>query len=207
MNPDNPASPEEADDDDKVFERELRRLYRSALCDEAFQQQLVKDFTLLSEAGKALLHPPERAFVQHETLSPAAKARLLEMLPACVPAPTKPMTWLQRLGLSKAAKHKTGVPTWSVPAALMAGLMLGVMLPSIMAGLVTREAVMRGEALPSTDLPANSAPIEMTFSPEIKQNPALWLNGIAELVRQGKVNAAVAELDEFKLRYPNYRAP
>lgn len=202
MNSDNNTPADEADD--KAFERKLGKLYRAALFDETFQQQMVQDFALLSDAGKSLLRQPERAFLQDDTLSATAKERLLDLLPPCLPAQTKPTTWWQRLFGTKTTARTTGAPRWSIPVAVMAGLVVGLMLPSFMALLVKRDDVMRGGEPTSTVSPTNPTPTEMTFSPEVKQDPTRWLNGIADLVRQGKISAATAELDEFRLRYPNY---
>ena len=202
MNSDNNMPADEADD--KAFERKLGKLYRAALFDETFQQQMVQDFALLSDAGKSLLRQPERAFLQDDTLSATAKERLLDLLPPCSPVQTKPETWWQRLFGTKTTVRTTGAPRWSIPVAVMAGLVVGLMLPSFMALLVKRDDVMRGGEPTSTVSPTNPTPTEMTFSPEVKQDPTRWLNGIADLVRQGKISAATAELDDFRLRYPNY---
>ena len=37
--------------------------------------------------------------------------------------------------------------------------------------------------------------------------PEQWLQGIADLKRQGKHEEAERELAEFRKRYPNYRIP
>ena len=87
-------------DDDDAFEQELAKLYRAALLDEQFQQQVQQDLQTLPASAQAELQPAEQVFVQEEKLSAAAKARMLEMIPPCRQQQSviaKPLPWWRKL--------------------------------------------------------------------------------------------------------------
>ncbi|OQX00291.1 MAG: hypothetical protein BWK73_48885 [Thiothrix lacustris] len=198
-------------DDDAAFDQELTRLYRAALRDEPFQQQVSQDLQTLPVTAQAALKPAEQAFVREETLSAAAQTRLLDMIPPCKqsqPARTKPQPWWRKLLASDWGSALLPRPAFSIPAALMTGMLFGVLLPTFLAHLTQPEYVTRGgDADKPTQItrPEPQLGAQNGITDAIRQNPQQWLEAIAELLRQGKMAQARAELQAFELQYPNYR--
>lgn len=205
MNTDN----QRPQDDDAAFDQELAKLYRAALLDEAFQQQVKQDLQALSADAQAELQPAQQVFVQEEKLSVAAKARMLDMIPPCrqqQPAPTKTQPWWRQLLTGNWGSSLLPGPVFSIPAALMAGALFGVLLPTLLSSLNQPEYVTRGEMGEGTvTRPEAQAGAQNGITDAIRQNPQQWLEAIAELLRQGKVAQARAELQRFELQHPNYR--
>lgn len=196
--------------DDDNFEQELAKLYRAALLDEKFQQQVRQDLQTLPASVQAELQPAEQVFVQEESLSAAAKARLLDMIPPCrqqQPAPVKPQPWWRKLLTANWASSLLPGPVFSIPAALMAGVLFGVLLPTLLSDLNQPEYVTRGGDIDKSTVtrPEAQAGVQNGITDAIRQNPQQWLEAIAGLLRQGKVAQARAELQAFELQYPNYQ--
>ncbi|MEB4589451.1 hypothetical protein VSS37_00525 [Candidatus Thiothrix sp. Deng01] len=197
-------------EDDDAFGQELAKLYRTALLDEQFQQQVRQDLQALPTNVQADLLPAEQVFVQEETLSAAAKARMLDMVPPCrqpQAAPVKPQSWWRKLLAADWASSLLPGPAFSIPAALMAGVLFGVLLPTLLPSLQQPEYVTRGGQVDKGIVthPDTQAGEQNGITDEVRQNPQQWLAAIAELLRQGKVAQARAELQAFELQYPNYR--
>lgn len=197
-------------DDDDAFEQELAKLYRAALLDEQFQQQVQQDLQTLPASAQAELQPAQQVFVQEEKLSAAAKARMLDMIPPCrqqQPAPTKTQPWWRKLLTANWGSSLLPGPVFSIPAALMAGALFGVLLPTLLSGLNQPEYVTRGGGTGKgvVTQPDEQAGAQNGITDAIRQNPQQWLEAIAELLRQGKVAQARAELQAFELQHPNYQ--
>lgn len=197
-------------DDDDAFEQELAKLYRAALLDEQFQQQVQQDLQTLPASAQAELQPAEQVFVREETLSAAAKVRMLEMIPPCSqrqPALAKPQPWWRKLLTANWASSLLPGPIFSIPAALMAGALFGVLLPTLLSGLNQPEYVTRGGEVDKSAViqPDAQAGAQNGITDAIRQHPQQWLEAIAELLRQGKVAQARAELQVFELQHPNYQ--
>ena len=195
---------------DDTFDQELTSLYRAALLDEDFQQQVRQDLQTLPDAALADLKAVEQVFVQDESLSAAMKARLLDMVPPCSKrqsAPVKPQPWWRKLLSADWASSLLPRPVFSIPAALMAGMLFGVLLPTLLSSLNQPDYVTRGG---ETDKGAVTRPhvrvgAQNGITDATRQNPQQWLEAIAELLRQGKVAQARAELQAFELQHPNYQ--
>lgn len=198
-------------DDGDAFEQELAKLYRAALLDEQFQQQVQQDLQTLPASAQAELQPAEQVFVQEETLSAAAKARMLDMIPPCrqptAAAPSKPLPWWRKLLTANWGSSLLPGPVFSIPAALMAGALFGVLLPTLLSGLNQPEYVTRGGEAEKgvVTQPDEQAGAQNGITDAIRLNPQQWLEAIAELLRQGKVAQARAELQAFELQHPNYQ--
>lgn len=184
-------------EDESAFEQELRALYRAALLDETFQNQVVDSFHLLPAESQRMLHPREQALVQDIRLTNTTRAKLLDVMPLCQPASAlacKPAKGWQRWLL----------PQWiMLPATLMAGLLLGSILPRFLLLPTLNNDLTRGQSQVSPSVPPASTPATGTM----QQNPQQWLLNIAELLRQGKVAQARQELQAFELLYPGYQPP
>lgn len=197
-------------DDDDAFEQELAKLYRAALLDEQFQQQVQQDLQTLPASAQAELQPAEQVFVQEEKLSAAAKARMLDMIPPCRPqqaVPAKPQPWWRKLLAADWASSLLPGPVFSIPAALMAGVLFGVLLPTLLSSLHQPEYVTRGGEVDKGAVTRPDAQVgaQNGITDAVRQHPQQWLEAIAELLRQGKVAQARAELQAFELQHPNYR--
>lgn len=180
---------------DEAFDQELARLYKAALLDEDFQHQVASDLRTLPEAAQAELHEPEQAFVRDETLSAAVKERLREIIPPCRQQPARQIPWWRRLLADNWSSALLPGPLISIPAALMTGILFGVLLPMLLAPQNhPQEAEMRGASTHTSD----------TFE-QARQDPQQWLEAIAVLLHQGKVEQAREELQAFALQYPNYQ--
>lgn len=193
-------------DDDKAFDRQLHQWYRQALLTEAFQQQVAEDLQQLPQEGKSALGAKHQAFIDPPTLSTQSYQRLLDLMPDCgavtKPAKAPPQSWWQRLFSRRWNESRLPGPGLSLPLTLVAGIVLGVALPSLLTLLHPQPVTWRGTNTQVSETPSTAS---ITLSPAIKQNPAQWLNAIADLLKQGRVEQATTELDEFRLRYPNYQ--
>lgn len=181
--------------DDQAFEQELRALYRAALLDEDFQQQLASDLRSLPAGEQAGLQAAEQTLLRDATLSETARVRLLDTLPPCQaqPAISSQQAWWQRW-LPR--------PWLLLPATLLAGVLLGGLLPSLWLPPASDDLT-RGHSLPVAPVAPANTPVDAS----IRQNPQQWLLVIADLLRQGKVAQARQELQAFGLLYPNYQPP
>ena len=87
---------------------------------------------------------------------------------------------------------------WAIPASLVGGIILGIMLNPLM---------QRPSSVNITGFKGKPAekPLDLNHQKDApKLSPEEWLESIAELLVQGRVADAQARLDAFKKRYPNY---
>ena len=82
-----------------------------------------------------------------------------------------------------------------------------MLLPTLLSGLNQPEYVTRGGEADKgvVTQPDAQAGAQNGITDAIRQNPQQWLEAIAELLRQGKVAQARAELQAFELQHPNYQ--
>lgn len=199
------------DEDDKDFDRKLSDLYRAALLDEHFQQQVSKDLQTLSAEARASLNTTEQAFVDDQSLSEAARARLLDTMAKRGKAPAKddltqgkPSWWQKLLGGGKWGNPLLPGPVLGIPAAMMAGVLVGLLLPTLWVNLTEPTHQTRGGGSGPVEV-QQTAPSPADNIPDaVRRDPQQWLNAIAELVRQGKVTEARAQLDAFDIEHPGY---
>jgi hypothetical protein len=201
------------DEDDKDFEQALSSLYRAALLDEDFQQQVGKDLHTLPETARASLKPKEQVFVDGCKLSAEARARLQDRMvltteadrPVKPPKPAKASWWKRLLGGGSWERSFLPGPAFSIPAALSLGLMLGVLLPTLLSFMETPGFNGRGAVRQmDVQLPAGQEP-GAAVSDEARAKRQLRLDAIAGLFREGKVTEGEAEVQAFRRDYPDYQ--
>lgn len=200
--------PLEGEEDD--FDQELTGLYRTALLDEDFQQQVKQALQTLPDTSLADLNAPEQAFVQEESLSAATKARLLDMTPTCnqqAARTPQPVPWWRQLLAANWASSILPGPAISIPGALVVGALFGALLPTLLTMLNQPDYVTRGDKPDQTAISQQTDQAVMPggITDAVRQNPQQWLAAIAELVRHGKVPQARTELQKFELQYLNYQ--
>ncbi|SJM94486.1 hypothetical protein [Crenothrix polyspora] len=189
MNSNTPPSTE----DDEAFDLTLQKLYRSALFDEKFQQQVAADLRALPPQARAKLNAADRAFMEDADLPDALAKKLMAMTCGCKPKP-----WWKKLFSFNFDMGNFLSPAFSVPVSLMAGVLLGVLLPKFMQPNTSFESL--GGDTPEAVQHATLGEI----AKETKDDPKQWLSAIADLVRQGKASEAQKQLQEFGMRYPGY---
>lgn len=187
------------DEDDEVFDRKLRKLYQAALFDENFQLQVAADLHALPPEAQAKLNASDREFIAEHSLSESLTEKLLAVNCGCSEAPQFRPWWKTLLPIDfNAGRFLT--PGFSIPMSLAAGLLLGLVLPTL---LQQQGAEQFRGGITSTTQP--ETPVG-SISEDIKQQPQQWLGAIADLVRQGKVSEAQTQLQEFMIRHPGYSA-
>lgn len=199
------------DEDDKDFNQTLSDLYRAALLDENFQQQVGKDLHTLSAEARASLKTAEQAFLDDGSPSEEARVRLLDKMaaPASMPAnagvsQNKKSWWQKLLGGRTWGNSLLPRPVFSIPAAMMAGVVLGVLLPTLLSSLMepvhqTRGGTSKADTAQTGSSPAGSIP------DAVRQDPQQWLKVIGALVVQGRLAEARAEMDAFENEHPGYQ--
>jgi hypothetical protein len=205
MNGDTP----DQDEEDKDFEQALSSLYRAALLDEDFQQQVGNDLHTLPEAARANLKPKEQAFVDGYTLSAEVRAKLQDRTAVTRAGErVRPVTipWWKKLRGSGGWKHSfLPGPAFSIPVALTLGLMLGVLLPTLLSSMTAPAFNGRGAVGQMNVQPLAGQAPGSELSDEERKNRQLRLDAIAELFRQGKVTEGEVEVQAFKRDYPDYQ--
>jgi hypothetical protein len=190
------------------FDQELAALYREALWDEDFQQQVAATLrNNLSDAALTALDAHAQAFAQDECLPATFKAHLIEMMPQCQQvskvAQTEMPWWRRWFRSDWGDIARLPGPVVSIPAALMARVLFGVLLPTLLTVITPNESVEQlrgGDATPAavTEM-ANANGI----SDSVRQHRQAWLNAIAELLKQGKEVQASEELQRFRYNPPS----
>lgn len=194
MNSNTPPSTE----DDEAFDLTLQKLYRSALFDEKFQQQVAADLRALPPQARAKLNAADRAFMEDADLPDALAKKLMVMTCGCKPKP-----WWKKLFSFNFDMGNFLSPAFSVPVSLMAGILLGVFLIPRLPQLINEQSAFLGGETPAKVQDATLGEI----TAETKLEPKKWLAAIADLVQQGKTSEAQAQLQEFEMRHPGYSVP
>ena len=204
-------NPNDSDKDDEQFEHMLKLLHRRALLNEDFQQQVVQDLRSLSPEAQAALHEPHQAFVRDESLSNAARERLLALLPAAAQTaqPVNESTKLSLWQRGWQALLGHGERGRLIPSLMIAGVVGVVCVPLLITYIdPTPSETVRGGG--STDVVQPDQPMavdEYGLTDQIREEqPQQWLNVIAQLLEQGKINAAQQQWTEFALQHADHAA-
>ncbi len=194
--------------DDKAFDLELRALYRAALLDENFQQQVADSLCSLPQEVQQSLSESEQALLQNASLSQESRAKLLGIKPVCQSSPSLAERFAAGL------RHWLLPPVLALPATLVMGLLLGLLLPVLLQP-APQEDTLRGHPVPGSAAvvsgnesgESGKQAEQGKITDAVRQQPQQWLVLIAELLQQGKVAQAREELQAFELLYPDYPPP
>jgi hypothetical protein len=186
-------------EDDEAFDHTLQKLYRSALFDEKFQQQVAADLRSLTPQAQAKLKTADWAFMEDAELPDALAKKLMAISCGC----PKPKPWWKKLFSFDFGVGNFLSPAFSVPVSLMAGILLGIfLLPKLMQQFNTQFDPLGGNT------PATVQEVTLgEITEATKREPQKWLTAIADLVRQGKTSEAQAQLQEFEMRHPGHSVP
>jgi hypothetical protein len=183
-------------EDDEDFDLTLQKLYRSALFDEKFQQQVAADLRALPPSAQAKLSAADRAFMEEVELPDELAKKLMAMSCGCKPKP-----WWKKLFSFNFDMGNFLSPVFSVPVSVMAGILLGVFLvPTMLSQINSQLRPSLGGDTPETVQHATLGAIDE----KTKNDPQKWLSAIAELVQQGKTSEAQKQLQEFEMTHPGY---
>ncbi|MEZ5450876.1 MAG: hypothetical protein R3E89_18560, partial [Thiolinea sp.] len=154
----------------------------------------------LPEEVQQQLRAGGQPLLEDEPLSERTQAGLL----ATLPRPRSEVSWRARL-LAAGRRHLQ-VPVLALPATLMAGVLLGWLLPVLLQPL---PEVWRGTSVPEVEpaVPPSVSSGRVEIADAVRQQPRLWLEQIAGLLQQGRVAQAREELQAFELLYPDYTPP
>jgi hypothetical protein len=185
--------------DDGAFDRELRDLYRTALFDEDFQLQVATDLRSLPKDVQANLKQADQVFIHDAVISDDLSKKLMAINCGC----PKPKPWWKKLFVFNFDMGNFLSPVFSLPVSVMAGILLGVFLvPKVMTQFNSPFTSLGGDI--STTV---QEPVLGDITEDTKREPQKWLTAIADLVRQGKITEAQAQLQEFDMRHPGYSVP
>ena len=179
------------DEHDPVFEHELKALYQTALLDEDFQQQVASNVQSLPDDVQRRLsqQPAVKAFLYDEAMPAHLQSRLRAIQVG------EKIPWWKTLCLPEGwALLPLPGPAFSLPAVLVVGGLLGMLLPTLLTPPAPSEAVQ----LRNTAVASEANACQMTET--VRENPVTWWSAIQQCEAQAEQETAA-----LQQRYPNFQ--
>ncbi|EIJ34411.1 hypothetical protein [Thiothrix nivea] len=190
-------------DDDPADARRLAALYRAALLDEDFQQQVRRDIQALPPVSDTV-SVSETAFVEDGPLPEGLRGRLRAMqegAPAvkrCVAA----LPWWKQLWRSEGwSRLSLPAPGFTLPAAVAMGLLFGGVLVPLLRQGSPETPVLRGSGSDSA-VTAAGADNACAITGVERADPAQWWAAIQRCEQQ-----SAKEKQALRKQFPNYQLP